>query len=233
MTKSKKLALIATTCVIAIVSSSAKAESTLAFTGGSATGDSYYGYVGGVTALNYDLSRDGWLMRATAAYGSYKYDRSGLPKVDGDVSAQDVMIGYQKYFGGNSLYKNLRLTGYLGGDYQDHSISPNDTKNPVRGSTGGVKGQAEIFANLDNKISVSAIGNYSSAFDTYWSKGSVGYNFGHFTFGPEVLFMGSESYDQQRFGVFIGDIPLFSSVKAGVSGGYSHASRQGDSSGYG
>ncbi|MDX1975915.1 MAG: cellulose biosynthesis protein BcsS [Rickettsiales bacterium] len=222
----------------ALLSSAAYADGNLGFTGGSITDDTHYAYVGGVTAFNGDIEKDGWLLRVTAATGSYDYSTGAggidgsLRNIDGDVTASDFMAGYQVYFKGRGP-KPDRLTGYLGLDSQNHKLSPTDLFNPVRGNETSVKGQVEVLYYAQQNLLTTATISYSDAFNTYWSRGSVGYDVGKALIGPEALFMGSESYDQQRYGLHISDVSVVGSLKAGISGGYSISSRRGDDSGYG
>lgn len=226
---------IITFLAVALSSAAAHAESTQIFTGGSFLKDSSYGYLGAVTALNGNIGRDGYLLRASGGYGKYTYDRGLLTSdVDGRVKQGDLMVGYQKFFAAPSvLSKGGRITGYIGGDLQDHNLSPSDIRNKVSGNEAGAKAALELLFNFTDTISAEAMGSYSTAFETYWSRGRLGYHCPKATFGPEVSFLGNESFDQQRIGAYIADIALTQSVSLGVAGGYAHASRLGDDSGYG
>ena len=215
-----------------LASSAAHADSNLVFAGASATQDSYYTYLGGVHALSGDLGKDGFLLRASGAWGQFTYDRPSASDVDGDVAAGDLMIGYQKFIAAGDLLQGARLTLYVGGDYQNDHLSPKDYANPVRGSEFGLKGQAEASVNLLSSVSLDLSGSYSGAYNSYWSKGQLGYDISGIKFGPEVAFMGSESYDQQRLGAFVKDIPL-GMVKLGASAGYADSARRGKDGAYG
>ncbi|NBX04075.1 MAG: cellulose biosynthesis protein BcsS [Alphaproteobacteria bacterium] len=220
------------TSAIALASTAAHAESTLVFTGASFTEDSYYTYLGGVTALNHDLGKDGFLVRASGAWGEYSYDRTGTTSVDGDVGAGDLMVGYQHFFAAANAFKGGRVTLYVGGDYQNHDLNTVDTLNPVRGSEGGLKGQADLSLNLIDKVSLDLNGSYSGAFNTYWSKAQLGYDINGIKVGPEASFLGSESYDQQRYGAFVKGIDL-GVAKLGGSAGYADSIRRGNDGAYG
>jgi hypothetical protein len=209
------------------MTAAAKAERTLLFTGGSFTENSFYAHVGGVHAFSGDLKKDGFLLRATGAFGGYDYDRPGTTSVDGDVYAFDLMGGYQFFA------QNNRFSFYVGGDYQNHDLSPNDVGNPVRGDEFGVKAQAEASLHFTPQLSLDVIGSYSSAFDTYWSKLQPGYHFGKVVAGPKASFMGSESYDQQRYGVFVKDIMLGNALSLGASAGYAETEGRGEDGAYG
>ncbi len=204
---------------LVLASSSANAAGSQVFTGVSFTEDSYYSYLGGVTALNGDLHRDGVLLRASGAWGEYSYSRTGNTDVDGDITAGDLMIGYHAFMGKNCA------TLFVGGDYQNHDLSPNDTLNRVNGSELGLKAQAEVSLSVTDNVGLDLIGSYSGAYNTYWSRAQLGYNLGNVTVGPEVAALGSESYDQQRYGVFVKDIAI-GSAKLGASAGYVNSERR-------
>ena len=227
----KKIAL--TTVATIAFSAAAQAESTLIFTGGSFTEDSYYTYLGGTHAINGDIKKDGFLIRFSGAYGEYEYGRPSTTDVNGDVAAADAMLGYQVFSGAH------RFTLYVGGDYQDHDLSPLDTLNPVRGNEFGLKGQAEAILTLAESTKLDLAGSYSGAFDSYWSKAQLGQSLNSLMdcscdvkVGPELTFLGSESYDQQRYGAFVKDIAL-GQASLGASAGYAHTEGRGEDGAYG
>lgn len=227
----KKLILSAA----AIVGSSSivYADTVQLYAGATASPDSYYGYLGAVGALNGDIGKDGFLVRASGAYGSYEYSRPGATDVDGDIYAGDLMLGYQTFFGADTFLSGGRATLYLGGDYQNHDLTPVDPLNRVNGTEAGFKSQAELALNVTRLVSLGLAGSYSTAYESYWSRAQLGYAYHGVTFGPEAAFMGNEAYDNQRYGAFLKDIAISQSVSMGVAGGYSHASRRGDSGVYG
>ena len=215
---------------LALAPALASAESTLSFTGFSVSPDSWYAHLGATTALNHDIYKDGFLLRGSVGGGRYDYD-AGATKIDGDVVAIDTMLGYQHYFTTGLSTKSSRVTGYVGGDYQNHDLSPNDPASRVNGHEFGLKGQAELVLNLSDKVLADLVGNYSGAFDTYWSRSRLSYDFGPVAIGPEATFLGSKSFDQQRLGMFA-NIPLAKNVVGSIGGGYSDAKRRGEDGGY-
>ena len=213
---------------LALLASSALAEEkTLLFTGTSLEEDSHYSYVGGVYAPLSSLSANGLLVRGTAAYGGYGYDRTGAADVDGTVRAFDLMAGYQYFISGGA-----RFSFYAGLDYQNHDLSPDDLANPVRGTEFGAKGQLEFYVPITPNVDASIVGSYSTAFDSYWSRATIAYDFGFVAVGPEVLLMGSQSYDQQRYGIAFSKINLGDVAEFGFSGGYSNTSDRGKDGAY-
>jgi hypothetical protein len=90
---------------------------------------------------------------------------------------------------------------YIGADYHDHDLTPNDVSNSVRGDEMGLRvgGDVRLYG---PQHYFSLEGYYSTAFDTYWSRARVGMNLGRFIIGPEAGADGNEGYDAQRLGAF-------------------------------
>jgi hypothetical protein len=207
----------------------AHASSTLVFTGVDVAQRSWWAYLGGVTALQgQDIAtQPGLLARISGGYGQYSYTRKGLSGVDGDMGDVDLMLGYSM-----PLSNVGKVTGFIGGDWADHSLSPSDPLNSVHGSEGGLKGQLEFAFHPMDHIEANAMGSYSTAFRTYWSREDIDYNFGAFSIGPEVGFEGNKEYNSIRYGARIGDIDLGFADVALHAGGVS-SNRGGGDGAYG
>lgn len=170
------------------------------FSGVDVSPDAYYVYQGAIIALNRDLSKDGVVVRLFGGLGSYQYDESAVPGgvVDGDVRQFDGMLGYRATLAG--VYTGV----YVGVDYQNHKLRPHDPTNPVSGSEAGFKIAADLESNRERTgLYYSFDGSYSTAFDSYWARGRVGYSTGRIVFGPEAIALGNEGYDGTRIGGFV------------------------------
>ncbi len=174
------------------------AKSTVTFSGSDWSKDSSYFYSGVIYAVNRDLGRDGVVLRGFAGVAQYEYDNVIVPGgvVDGDGIQGDVMIGY--------MWHRDRMTfiGYVGIDYQDYDLTPNDPTNKVSGSEVGFKVAADLVSAYESPFYWSLNGAYSTAFDTYWARARIGYNAGRFVVGPEVIALGSDGFDAHRVGGF-------------------------------
>jgi len=105
----------------------------------------YFTYTGGIVALGGDLGRDSFVLRGFAGYGRYDYlSGGGFGEINGRMTLFDAMVGYQV------VRSNLRATGLIGVEYQDHRLSPNDPGNRVRGDETGLKVQGEISTDTAN-----------------------------------------------------------------------------------
>lgn len=181
--------------------------------------DAHFFYSGGIIALNRDISKNGFLLQGFVGTGDYEYNTDDVPggKVDADATELSAMLGYQIYSG------NYRFAAYVGVGWIDNDLNPKDPENPTAGDETGVAVSGEFDTVETRPIYMSLIGQYTSAYDTYWSRARVGYRFNRIVAGPEGIFMGDETYDAQRAGGFV-SVPI--SVKRDVtfeltfSGGY-------------
>jgi Cellulose biosynthesis protein BcsS len=170
------------------------------FSGIDVAPDSFYIYKGTIISLNRNLDKDGFVLRLFGGYGDYSYDENTVPggRVDGNVKQFDVMIGYTATLG------RVSVGAYVGVDYQNQRLNPPDPQNPVSGSETGLKIAADLETDRERAGPYASVaGNYSTAFDSYWARARVGYNFGKVIFGPEVIASGNEGYNGHRLGAFL------------------------------
>jgi len=164
-----------------------------------ASGFSQYYFEGIEVALNRDYSKDGFVLRA---YGSYlEYDRN---PGDGVAWQSDILLGYKF---SRSIYD---ATFYVGADYQNYRLKPDDPFERPRKTEWGFKVAGYMETHRDNLPYYGSLtGDYSTAFDAYWVRGRVGWNRPHglfgnsVTFGPEGIAMGDVGFDAQRVGGFL------------------------------
>ena len=174
-------------------------------TGGDFVQDSTF-FTSGVTiSLNGDSNKSGYRLKVEGGIGDYQYDTDVVPtgKVDADVWAGGAWIGYQ------FVMPIHTFSIYIGGDYQNTDLTPNDPTNETRGSKFGFSTEAE-FENIgDGPIYYGIDGIYSTGWNTYWTRARVGYRFhdGEWIIGPEATFLGDMTFDNQRLGGFV-DFPL-------------------------
>ena len=161
------------------------------------TGSNYY-FSGAIFALNGDLSKNGFAVRV---YGSYdEFDNNNLGNGrngDGRQWQGDVMLGY--------LFNRPHWSGgvYIGGDYQNVRLSPDDPTEKVRGTEFGFKVAGDIATERDLPYYFSLNGSYSTAFETYWTRVRLGLTRHKVAFGIEGAALGDESFDAQRIGGFV------------------------------
>lgn len=205
----------------ALVVGQASAAGTAVFAGVSVAGDSKFGHIGGIRAMNGDVSKEGILLRGMLSYGTYNYDTTAVVggNVEGEATGVEFGVGYQWVNPGS------RFSIYGGIDHQDHDLSPKDATNTVNGSETGAAIQAEVETQGSSPWYGGLIGKYSSTYDSYWVRGRVGYTFGSMQIGPEAILGGNEEYDESRFGLFL-NVPVSQSTTLSFSAG--HRKAEGD-----
>jgi hypothetical protein len=73
---------------------------------------------------------------------------------------------------------HLRLTGHVGIDYQDYELSPDDPGNAVNGPETGFFVSGDVETINPKPFFFSAIGQYSTAYEWYWTRVRSGYALG-------------------------------------------------------
>ena len=162
------------------------------FSGYDVVTDSRYAYSGIIVALNGDMGRDGYFVRAYGALGDFD-----LNPGDGRQWQGDVALGYM--FSRSSIDYEI----YAGVDYQNVRLRPDDPTAEVRGTEWGFKVGAGIETEKELPYYFRIEGNYSTSFNSYWARARVGLHRGRFTFGPEASVVGDEDFDAQRVGGFV------------------------------
>ena len=209
----------------------AKIYSVVPFAGFDARSRSYYGYLGIVAALNGNIAADGFLVRVMGLYNPYNYDSTAVVggKVDGKMTSFEAMVGYQAYLPG------VTLRGFVGLDYEAHTLSPNNPFDSNDGVHWGVHARAELDSPWQQLWYYNLHASYGSATERYWVRGRTGYSFSGFIVGPEGLLTGNRITKEQRVGAFllIRQLQLLP-FEVSFSGGYSHTEEtRGGASAYG
>lgn len=180
--------------------------------------DSNFYYVGGVAALNGDLSRPGFLVQGFGGFGDYEYLNSAAPggTVDGDLTQASGLLGYQVFAG------TVKLAAFAGVDWQDNRLSPNDPSNPVRGSETDFIATANMETVGPKRLYLKLYGGYSIVNQTYWAKSRIAYKIGEsrrLKIGPEGALYGNENFNNQQIGAFV-TVPLGRKLDVTFAGGY-------------
>jgi hypothetical protein len=161
---------------------------------------SLYWYKAAIVALNRDISKDGFLFRMYGSLAAYAYGNPDVAggEVDGDLWQFDLMPGYQTVRGG------VTLGGFLGFDFQDSQLEPEDPTNAVSGTRTGLKVEGHFYFEDERQpIQASLVGEYSTAFDTYFAQLRLGARvFDQLFVGPEGSVDGDTGYNAQRIGAY-------------------------------
>jgi outer membrane immunogenic protein len=196
----------------------------LPFSGFDASKRSYGGWVGAHIAPYKDLDTSGLRFYMFADSGAYRYP-SGDKLISGVFETGDALAGYA--FEGDFYSINL-LAGL---NAANHTLSDVDTENKVQGTAFGAKVRGDAWINPTPKTLLFAEGEYSTAFQTFFTKGKFGYDFTNgkeVFFGPEVAFFGDERSNQWRVGAHVTQIKI-GKFHLDVSGGYANDSINGPS----
>ena len=112
----------------------------------------------------------------------------------------------------------------IGLDYQDSLLSPNDPTNAVRGTAIGFKVALSYDFDDDKQpFEASLVGEYSTAFETYYAELRVGARLtDKVSLGPAVEADGTTGYNSQRLGAYVTyafdlaeDVPLSVTIVGG------------------
>jgi len=158
---------------------------------------SLYWYSEAITALNRDMARDGFLLRVYGSLAVYQYPGTVVDEtIDGTLWQLDLMPGYQWVRGPTTF------GGFVGFDYQQSRLSPTDPTNAVRGTATGLKVEGHYyFADDKQPVEASLVGEYSTAFDTYYAELRIGARIcDKLVVGPDASVDGDTGYDAQRLG---------------------------------
>ena len=170
---------------------SSDAKGTVIFTGVDTNPGSLYSFIGTIVAFNGDLGRDGFALRGYVGRSDFDLDPG-----NGVGWQTDLMLGY--------LFNRPSSSGgvFVGVDYKNTKLSPDDPTARERGTEIGAKVAANLTSSGDLPYHYSLHGAYSTAFDSYWARARTGFNNKTVTFGPEAIALGSASFDAYRLGGF-------------------------------
>src|SRR5262245_1137501 len=153
------------------------------------------GYMGVLYAPG-GMERSGLRLAAFGLIGNYRYLGGDGELFRGRFASVDGLMGW------SNVFENGAVTLSIGANCQDHRVRPSDPNNTVLGSKTGFKVQGDLWVNPTPATLVYLLGSYSTAFDTYYAIGRLGYDIigsGVF-FGPEVGGLGNDRTDQFRIG---------------------------------
>lgn len=188
-------------------------DSTVVYSGYDFSRRAYYSYLGVEHALNRDLGKDGFVLRAYGSFLHYEYVNNWVT-VTGEAWQGDAMVGYHRDFG------HFGASVFIGLDYQDYKLSPDDPTARVRGSEVGFKIAADLETDESQRLYFGLNGAYSTAFDTYWARVRAGLRHGSIVVGPEFIALGGTDYEAQRVGGFMSMKKAFFNSTLTISGGY-------------
>ncbi len=228
--KSKKKSLVyASATMLMVANGSVMADSLLLGGYNGSSLDSQYGYIGAIIPIGGGLWDQGWRVKLWGDYVSFDYDKTDLAtgtkgEIDADGFGGNLGIGYRW-----NMSAETNVTAYASVVYRDLDLDPDDPDNDD--DDVGARMALELNHDFGNRWSTSMMGSYTAVMDSYWARMRPGYQTnGNYVVGPEVVVLGGDEFDKQRFGAFISGINL-GSMKLGLKAGVELD--DGDTGGYG
>jgi outer membrane immunogenic protein len=181
--------------------------------------ESVDGLVGAIFALSNDLDTSGPRLWIAGGAGWYQFPVSTGGTIRGVYSTGDILAGYA--FEGSNYEINL----LAGASAENDMLSAYDVTDPVNGTAGGAKVRGDIWINPTPQTLFYGEGEYSTAFQTYYTSAKFGYDVfaKGFFLGPEVSAFGDARFDQWRVGAHVTQLK-FGRVEVDVSAGYARDS---------
>ncbi|MGH1353056.1 MAG: cellulose biosynthesis protein BcsS [Methyloligellaceae bacterium] len=182
-----------------------------------------YSAYGGISIAPMGLiTEPGLRIKLNIGAGQYHYDGT---KNDGMATTSQMFTGRTTtidLLAGYSFKKYDWITkAYIGVQYNNHSVTPDDPENPVQGTAANLKIQLETWKDLGNKTSFSSHVSYTSNHADYWFQSRLFTEYSRrFTLGLEGAVFGNENYSATRFGALgrmktdFGDVTLSGGISA-------------------
>lgn len=170
---------------------------------------------GGVIWSPAGLDRDGFALKVMTGGGEYRYQSGALgnAQVTGRMIAATILPGWR--FRRDSLI----VTVFVGLDYQDHRLSPNDPSAGLRGSYLGARTAIEAWYEPTPATMIAADASLSTIGPSYSARAAFGWKvLERFYIGPEIKgFAVDSNYRQFRAGMHVTGIKFgWSEWSAGI-----------------
>jgi hypothetical protein len=207
--------------VVALWGMSAWAQEGIVLSGVEASRDNQYAYLGVVMPLSGQRLGQGFVQRYWLDYTGYSYEKQPFQTIDSAVMAVEAALGYQQ------SNASSWWAGYLGTNYADTRLSPNDPDNTNQGRQWyarlQLEGETDVAAGWrGNGIASYVIGDFN-----YWARLRLQTTLGNqLHIGPELVVQGDSYYDAYELGMFVGNIKLGETSALTLKGGVSQSSNE-------
>lgn len=129
--------------------------------------------------------------------------------------------------------KATNIIAYTNVVFRNIELEPDDPDNVSADENIGALLQLELNHDFGYCWDTSLMGSYTVVFDEYWARLRPGYRLDHnLTIGPELIALGGDNYDKQRFGVFVKGFN-FGDFRLGVAAGAERRGKSGAVGPYG
>lgn len=187
-------------CVAALP---AEAQTGIALAGVEAGNNTASAYLGTVLPIPGSSLGKGWVQRYWLDYTAYPYEKAPGEEIDAEVAAFEAALGYQ----GSSATGWWAV--YLGAQYSDTQLSPDDPSNDEQGSDFNAKLQIEGETQLSRDWRINGIASHLVGESSFWTRVRLQTALDNrLLIGPELIAQGDPNYRLIKFGVFVGNIEL-------------------------
>ena len=107
---------------------------------------------------------------------------------------------------------------FLSAAVRDTSISPDDQGNGSNGTQSAAKISGDLHFPLFSGVSGNLSASYATIENGYWGRFRIMKDFGSFSFGPEFVANGDDSYALRQYGLTVSDIQ-FGKFRLGAKAG--------------
>ena len=210
----KKMSVASAACFIGLSGVAVAADDTSIYAGVNHRDQANFSYIGVTHNLTDEYFAEGVLIRAKAGVANYDYSTTLQPKVDGKADMFEFMIGYQK------AMQTYLARAFIGLDYEDHTLNPDNLFDKNRGSDQGAKVALEVETDPTTPNYGLVLASYGSAKDRYRVKVRAGQEYFGLIGGVEAVLLGDQAYKENRIGIFVNakrTAPVMFSVGAGFA----------------
>lgn len=170
-------------------------------------------FYGGVQWAPGSLNSDGFTLKLLLAEGSYRY-LAGTTNIRGRNFLGAIMPGWRIKRG------DLEVKVFAGLDVQNHSLSPDDPANNLRGTHAGLRIGADLWWEPTSKLMLSSSISGSTVGNSFGVRGAAGWRLADsFWTGPEIEASGDEVYRQYRIGAHLTSVK-FAAFEWSLGAGY-------------
>jgi hypothetical protein len=197
------------------------AQEGIVLTGVEASRDKQYGYLGVVMPLSGQRLGQGFVQRYWLDYNAYRYEKQAYQYIDSAATAVEAALGYQ------GSTERSWWAAYLGANYADTRLSPNDPDNDNLGGQWHARLQFEGETDVAEGWRGNGIVSYLVGDFNYWARLRLQTTLKNQLFiGPELVVQGDLYYDAYQLGVYVGNIPLGRATALTLKGGLAQSSNE-------
>jgi hypothetical protein len=174
---------------------------------------------GGVMWSPAGLNHDGFTLKVLVGGGTYRYQSGALAtEIDGQQYVGSVMAGWR------FKVDRLEATVFLGPDFQDHKLTPDDPGGRMHGRYFGARAGLDIWYEPTPALMAAVNASASTVGSEYSLRGAFGFRLlDRLYVGPEAETLGCVGFREVRFGLHATGLK-FGAFEWSAGGGWADAS---------